>query len=193
MTTPVLSSRAAAAALFVLGFSTLPAPARAQSITTTVVNQTSCIQGSPGVNCINGGSLQTLTVDCTGSAQTVSPFGKLSTALAAITDRNGPNTINISGTCNAESVAIIGFNRLTIAGPATLSRPSGAVLSVVNSRNVVLNGLTISGGAGLAISASGVGLRGITVQGAGGIGVSVDGGSNVNVNPTTPTRTTAAW
>src|SRR4051812_48544798 len=93
-------------------------PAAAQ----TVLNQTTCVSGP----CIAGGALLTQNVDCAIGQ-------KVSTALATITDRNGPNIINVSGTCN-EGVNIVGHNRLTIAGSATFTQP----FNVNNSRNILL-------------------------------------------------------
>src|SRR5262245_24440491 len=88
-------------------------PAGAQN----TINQTSC-GGVTGVNsCLSGGFLQDLTVNCSMSG----PAGQVNTTLAQITDRNGPNRIKVSGTCNV-GVTIAGFNRLAIEGPATLTQ-----------------------------------------------------------------------
>ena len=65
-------------------------PASAQSNT---VSQTTC-GGATGVgNCLTTGFLQDLTVNC----QAGFPANQVSTALAQITDRNGPNRITLSG------------------------------------------------------------------------------------------------
>jgi hypothetical protein len=98
-------------------------PQRAEAQTT--INQTSCING-PG-SCLTGGFLQSLTVDCNAG-------GKISTALASIADRNGPNLIAVSGTCSAEGVSVTGFNRLTIQGPATITRGT----NIVQSRSITI-------------------------------------------------------
>jgi hypothetical protein len=94
-------------------------PAAAQ---TTTINQTSCINGTG--SCLTGGFLQSLAVDCSlaGAA------GRISTALASIADRNGPNLITVSNTCSAEVVNIVGFNRLTVQGSsgATITKAVNA-------------------------------------------------------------------
>ena len=79
------------------------------------INQTSCVSGP----CLTNGALQTITVDC--SATTT-----LTNALAQIADRNGPNVINVSGTCPERFTNINGFNRLTIQGnpSATFTLPA---------------------------------------------------------------------
>jgi hypothetical protein len=143
------------AAAVVLTFC-LPSVAHAQ----TTINQTSCING-PG-SCLTGGLLQSLVVDCSqpGAA------GRISTALASIADRNGPNLITVSGTCSAEPLSITGFNRLTIQGSATITRGT----NIVNSRNLLLRALTFdfasAPGSNLSLNAASVVLDGVTVQNA---------------------------
>jgi pectate lyase len=69
--------------------------------------------------------------------------GKISTALASIQDRNGPNRITVTGTCSAENVNVFGFNRLTIQGGAGATINNRA-LTITNSRNVTLKSLTFT-------------------------------------------------
>jgi hypothetical protein len=126
-------------------------PASAQ----TKINQTSCIDGPQ--SCLTGGVLQSLTVDCNSG-------GSITTALESIADRNGPNQITVSGTCN-ESVVIAGFNQLTITGnAATITRQFRAV----SSRNITLNSLTFDfqgqGSANVLLVGSGLFLSGVTIQ-----------------------------
>jgi len=98
-------------------------PAAAQT-----VNQTTC-GGVNGVNsCLSNGFLQDLTVNCSAGF----PANQVSTVLAQITDRNGPNRITMSGG-NCGGVSIVGFNRLTIAGDGS---PMGGFWNVINSHNI---------------------------------------------------------
>jgi hypothetical protein len=93
------------------------------------VSQTTC-GGVSGVDsCLTNGFLQDLTVNCAGAHGT-----EVSTALAQITDRNGPNRITLSGG-NCGGFGIVGFNRLTIVGDGS---PAGGFWSFVNSRNILL-------------------------------------------------------
>ena len=141
---------------------------------TTTINQTSCINGTG--SCTPGGFLQDLAVDCSvaGSA------GKLSTALASIADRNGPNRITLAGICNNENPTVVGFNRLTIQGGATLSRG----LSIINSRSITLKSLLFNlataPGGNLSVNSSNVVLDGVTVQSAQfNYGINVGSGSQL--------------
>jgi hypothetical protein len=141
-------------------------PASAQ-VTTTTINQTSCVQGDSGGTCLTGGFLKDLSVNCGASGQA----RLISTALSQIEDRNGPNRITISGTCN-EVPIITGFNRLRIEGSG------GAIMRGTqfrNSRDIVLKSLTITsigGGNGLFLTSSSVVLDGVTVQ-VGGNGINL--------------------
>jgi len=132
-------------------------PAAAQ--VTTTINQTSCANGTG--NCLNAsGFLQDLVVDCSqpGAA------GKISTALASIADRSGPNRITVSNACTAEAVSIAGFNRLTIQGNG------GATVrgfNISNSRQLTFRSLTFNFNGSpqfLGLVASGVVLDGVTVE-----------------------------
>jgi hypothetical protein len=119
----------------------------------TTINQTTCFNS--GGLCPN--PRQNLTVDC-------STGGNINNTLAQITDRNGPNTINVSGTCPGQ-VSVVGFNRLTIQGSATIANR----VNITNSRTITLKGLTLSGTpavpvAGLVLNGSDVLLDGVTVQ-----------------------------
>jgi hypothetical protein len=91
-----------AAVLVIVAYTAAPAAAQ------NTINQTTC-GGVSGVNsCLTNGFLQDLTVNCNGQGP------EFATALAQITDRNGPNRITLSGNCGG--IGIIGFNRLTIVG-----------------------------------------------------------------------------
>ena len=153
-------------AAIALTVAVMPRPAAAQ----TIINQTSCTSGA---NCLTNGTLQTISVDCS-AGQTING------ALAQIADRNGPNVVNVSGTCNV-GTNIVGFNRLVIQGnPATITRGS----NIVNSRNITLRSLTFdfaaSPGNNLALNASGVILDGITIENTQFVaGVVVAGASNL--------------
>jgi hypothetical protein len=85
--------------------------------------------------------------------------------LASITDRNGPNRIIISGSCQ-QQVTVTGHNRLTFEGPATLTRG----WTFINSRSVILKSLTLdlatSPGHTVFLSGSHVILEGTTIQGS---------------------------
>jgi hypothetical protein len=133
-----------------------PRPAAAQ--VTTTINQTSCANGTG--SCFNAnGFLQDLVVDCSQPG----PAGKISTALASIADRNGPNRITISNICSNEVVNIVGFNRLTIQGPGSMRG-----VNITNSRSVTLRTLLFNfNGSGQNINvsgSSGVVLDGVTIQ-----------------------------
>jgi hypothetical protein len=104
-------------------------PAAAQN----TVSQTTC-GGVSGVDdCLTNGFLQDLTVDCSNANGT-----EVSTALAQITDRNGPNRIRLSGG-NCGGFRIVGFNRLTIEGDGS---PMGGFWGVIDSRQVSFKSVT---------------------------------------------------
>jgi hypothetical protein len=104
-------------------------PAAAQN----TVSQTTC-GGVSGVDdCLTNGFLQDLTVDCSNANGT-----EVSTALAQITDRNGPNRIRLSGG-NCGGFRIVGFNRLTIEGDGS---PMGGFWGIVDSRQVLFKSVT---------------------------------------------------
>jgi hypothetical protein len=181
----------------VLAFVTVCGVLPAAAQTTTTINQTSCINGTG--SCLTDGVLQEIAVNCSAG-------GKISTALASIADREGPNTINVSGTCN-ESLSINGFNRLAIQG-GTITKGvtvqnSGLItfrgqtfdfggaamnLNVLEGR-VLLDGVTIKNSAvyGLGVSALGVvNFGGIpsVITGNGGNGIFVNGGHVALTNTT---------
>jgi hypothetical protein len=153
---------------------------------TTTINQTSCINGTG--NCLTGGFLQSLAVDCSIAG----PARRISTALASIADRNGPNLITVSNTCSAEVVDIVGFNRLTIQGSSGATITRG--VNVVNSRNIVLQSLTFDFGgtpANLTLIGSQVGLGGVTVQHSTVSGITVGSGSHLLFMAGAPSLITA--
>lgn len=149
---------------------TLAATAAAAQGPPSYLNQTTCVSGT----CITGGALQMQNVDCSAGQ-------KISTALASMTDRNGPNIINLSGTCN-EPMNIVGFNRLTVAGSATLMQP----VNINGSGNISLNDLTIAGPNGLFVGASTANITNVTVRNSNGHGIVVAGGSNLLLNGIAP-------
>ena len=129
-------------------------PAAAQN----TISQTTC-GGVNGFNsCLTNGFLQDIAVDCNTSP----PARFVQTALAQITDRSGPNRITLSGTCSGFNV--VGFNRLTIASSG--ATVTGGV-NIVNSRNVLIQGLTFDfGGQGFNLNLNGsqATLDGVTVK-----------------------------
>jgi hypothetical protein len=97
------------------------------------VNQTTC-GGVSGVDsCLTNGFLQDLTVNCANAHGT-----EVSTALAQITDRNGPNRITLSGG-NCGGFRIVGFNRLTIVGDGSAL---GGFWGFIDSHNILLKSMT---------------------------------------------------
>lgn len=152
------------ACIFLLFALAVARPGAAQT-----VSQTTC-GGTNGIStCLTNGFLQDLTVDCTQAA----PAGLVSTALAKITDRDGPNRITLSGTCTA-GFNITGFNRLTLQGPATLTRG----INIINSRNIQLRSLVFdfAGTSNfVGLGGSQVNFDGITVKNSQNMGVSVGG------------------
>ena len=121
----VLLTEALAAALLLV----VAHPAAAQN----TVNQTTC-GGVSGVDsCLTNGFLQDLTVNCANAHGT-----EVSTALAQITDRNGPNRITLSGG-NCGGFRIVGFNRLTIVGDGSAL---GGFWGFIDSHNILLKSMT---------------------------------------------------
>src|SRR3954464_14551266 len=104
---PARLLRAAGFCILVLALSVLRwSPASAQN---TTLNQTTCFGPGGPANCQAAGNLQTVVVDCNAG-------GRIDTALASIQDREGPNRIQVSGTCGGGLIQVTGFDRLTIAG-----------------------------------------------------------------------------
>src|SRR5262245_25472476 len=104
--------------VFVVAVAFIAQPAAAQN----TINQTAC-GGVTGVGtCLTSGFLQDLTVSCGAGF----PANQVSTVLAQITDRNGPNRITLSGS-GCGGVGIVGFNRLTIVGDGS---PVGGFWSI---------------------------------------------------------------
>ena len=139
-------------------------PAAAQN----TVDQTTC-GGVSGVgSCLTNGFLQDLTVDCANAHGT-----EVSTALAQITDRNGPNRITLSGG-NCGGFRIVGFNRLTIVGDGS---PLGGFWSFINSRNILLKSMTFDFSVqfgNVSIQGSEVTFDGVTVKNAREVGGAPD-------------------
>lgn len=89
----------------------------------------------------------TLNVNCNGSGE---DRPHTITRALKMLDPEGPNTINVSGSCK-ENVLIQGFGRLTLkANPgASISDASGGagnVVDIEDSADVTLEGFTINGG-----------------------------------------------
>jgi hypothetical protein len=148
----VLLTEALAAALLLVAAH----PAGAQN----TVNQTTC-GGVSGVDsCLTNGFLQDLAVDCSNAHGT-----EVSTALAQITDRNGPNRIRLSGG-NCGGFRIVGFNRLTIEGDGS---PMGGFWGFIDSRQVLLKSVTFDFNVQfgfVSIQGSEVTFDGVTVKNA---------------------------
>src|SRR5262245_31718407 len=155
-------------AILAMAVTFIAQPASAQP--PVYINQTSCVAGT----CFTGGFLQTINVNC-GAGQT------LGGALAQIADRDGPNLINVSGTCTA-GTNIHGFNRLTIQGPATFDFPAGQSLAFYGSRTINLTALTLIHGNGLSLQDSSLTLTNVAVQNSLGTGIGVAGGSSLLLN-----------
>jgi hypothetical protein len=116
-----------AASLSIVAYTAAPAAAQ------NAISQTTCGGVSGVASCLTNGFLQDLTVDCANAHGT-----EVSTALAQITDRNGPNRITLSGG-NCGGFSVVGFNRLTIVGDGS---PVGGFWAFVNSRNILLKSIT---------------------------------------------------
>ncbi len=99
-----------------------------------------------------------LNVDC--SSGTPGAYTSINAALAALPSHHGPHTITVSGLCK-ENVYLDGWTHLTIQSApgvmATIQSPKTSlhVVEVWNSNRIVLQRLTITGGA-----------RGINVMGS---------------------------
>ena len=89
----------------------------------------------------------TLNVNCNGSSE--NQLNSIGTALKLLKPE-GPNTINVSGSCH-ENVLIQGFQNLTLnaisgASITDVSGGAGFVVDIEDSTDVTLQGLTINGG-----------------------------------------------
>ena len=154
----------------------------ASAQTPTQLNQTTCVPGAvvpPGQagSCVNASNfLQDLAVNCA----TAGPDGRIATALAKITDRDGPNRITVTGSCT-EGGSIVGFNRLTIEGSGGTTINRG--WNVIDSRAITLKSLTFNlsqVGGFLGLNSGQVTLDGVTVQSSlNGSGISVGPGSQL--------------
>jgi hypothetical protein len=92
----------------------------------------------------------TLWVNCSARSGLGSINGALKTLKSS--EVRGPATINVSGACR-ENVVIQGLDRLTLTAVngASVSDASGGtldVISIADSRDVAINGLTVNGSAG---------------------------------------------
>jgi hypothetical protein len=138
-----------------------------------------------------GASVQaaTLSVNCGGRYGLTSISG----ALKALqnSESHGPATINVSGACH-ENVVIQSTDRLTLnaVNGASVTDASGGTLDVISisdSRDVAINGFTITGGAGTGngISCNEYSLcrlSGNVIQGAGNGGFAVFGVSQATLD-----------
>jgi hypothetical protein len=153
----------------------------------------------------------TFTVDCTKPA----PWGKVSTYLKMLNPQ-GPNTLKINGTCH-ENIVIKGFDRLSlIAKPGAVledgSNGQAAVIDIVDSTHVVIQGFVIEGGSpgvmcedaslcrfnanvfensawrGVFIWQSEANFSGDTIQDAGDVGLAVASGSRAFIYALTVQR-----
>ena len=102
---------------------------------------------------------QTLSVDCSAG-------GNVDTTLAQFTNRNATNVLQVFGICDPV-VNIVGFNNLTLQGPATLTHRG---VNIVNSQNVLIKTLLIkfdqatAPSATVSLAQAGVILDGVTVR-----------------------------
>lgn len=132
------------------------APAAAQN----TISQTTCGGANGVASCLTNGFLQDLAVDCTNAHGT-----EVSTALAQITDRNGPNRLRLSGG-NCGGFRIVGFNRLTIEGDGS---PMGGFWGVIDSRQVLFKSVTFDFSVqfgNVSLQGSEVTFDGVTVKNA---------------------------
>src|SRR5712692_75945 len=94
------------------------------------------------------GRAANLQVVCPGGGP--GAYSSITAALSAL-DRQGPNSITVSGTC-VENIFIDKFERLTIQSApgqtATINAadPSGIVLATCQSTGILLSGLVFQGG-----------------------------------------------
>jgi hypothetical protein len=133
-----------------------------------------------------------VSVDCTGSPSP-GEFTTIPDALASL-DPSVGNTIFVEGDCSGQGVLVQNFVGLTIragAPGATISEPNGcgssgptrSVMHIVNSRGVVIDGMTLRGGSiGLDLTDSyGINLRNTTVENARNSGIASGEGSQVTL------------
>ena len=117
------------------------------------------------------------------------PGDSLNDAVALL-DPVGPHTITVTGTCE-EIVNIISLERVTIQAPegqtATIAPPAGIALRIVNSRDINLVRLTITGARrGIQLErASSVFLSGCTVENNATYGIQVLDGSHLTMESST--------
>lgn len=117
----------------------------------------------------------TLTVNCGNKGRT----GKISTFLKFLNPQ-GPNTLNIRGTCK-ENLTISQFDRLSlIATPGAVLQDSSEgqqpVINITDSQRIYIQGFTINGGSNgvLCFNGSLCRFSGNTIEGSTGAGVWVN-------------------
>lgn len=94
-------------------------------------------------------------------------------------DLVGPHTVMVTGSC-VENLNVSNRNNLTIVGwggPAAIASalPNAPVLAIAGSRNIPLQGLRLSGGAGIIVNrGSTVEVRDVHVEHSAGSGISVN-------------------
>lgn len=124
---------------------------------------------------------QFLNVDCSGTNPYAYP------SINAALPNAGPGTfILVTGTCN-ESVFLYGQNGLNLGAYYGQGAQINGNISIDNSQNVYLYGLTVtnSSGDGIDITSSrGVTLDACSSSGNAGVGLTLNGGSDVVVNAT---------
>ena len=137
------------------------------------------------------------TVNCDAPAPGI--FAEIQHALDAIIaadEKIGPNTINVTGTCDF-NLSLTGFNNLTIQGSggaaivrAACGESGGAgsgspLVSLTDSRNITIAGFLLRGAQGVRLQDSSLTLIAVTVEGSRATGIEVNGGSSLNLNAQT--------
>jgi hypothetical protein len=132
----------------------------------------------------------TATVGCPGGSGT---FSSITAALASLAGTPGPNTINVTGTCN-ESVFISDFRSLTIQAPSPgaatiVAMQDGDGFDVQRSRDIRFFQLVIRGASGsstgggiVVFDESQASIESCTVSGHVDVGVAADGNSAVGIS-----------
>lgn len=145
----------------------------------------------------------TESVACDGDTTddaTPSDSKKIADALTAILGAGDPsNILNITGTCSlTRPITIQSFPNILVQSPvgtanlnaavtACNASPApgtfaGTILSVIDTRNITLRRLNISGGGGVFMQDSGGSLSGVTIDSSRGEGLNVQGASNLGLS-----------